>query len=571
MKKCWLKTAALAAGCLAFLLGGFSGCKGEIEDFDDDGDASTRVAIDISTNADTKDWTEVAAYVYGGSIGDDGFGTWPGLVLKQSESNPAVFYSDDLSGKKLGNGTIIFNNNNNGSQTKDIEFTIEEKQKLIYRAGKFDRTSAADLGISSAGNDSKDGETDSQSGSGDSGNGSQELPDMPSSIYKSQTVIGIDIAATKKDCGTDDWNGSEMQLYAWGGNAGGDVIFGGWGGKKLVQAADSSVYYYVFDAGDTIPNSEAYLCFHDDKGENSDRVVKQITITAGEKKILRGTEWADWGEGAADPAPSDAPSGNSGFLPISLENNNIIIGWENGAGSTTGENAKDYSNLNGEVYIHTWYRNTSDTTDKNLVTGWGDEATGKMAKIGSSDIYYLVVDASAVESADTEIGFQIVANKSEPIYQGSIHKGEAKIYHNVNESPVLEDWDISPSQISIPDFSLSLAVYNASGYTVIAMDKNACDKNPGEGKTYSVHIYDETQTPTKNHTDWPGKTLKGLQVGTDYYYYAIPNTLFSGDGKPLTIIFTNGDTANIWQARSQSVYKNKNIFLNKDGMFAHWN
>ena len=108
-------------------------------------------------------------------------------------------------------------------------------------------------------------------------------------------------------------------------------------------------------------------------------------------------------------------------------------------------------------------------------------------------------------------------------------------------------------------------------YTLYDDFYDFCDKNPGEGKTYSVHIYDETQTPTKNHTDWPGKTLKGLQVGTDYYYYAIPNTLFSGDGKPLTIIFTNGDTANIWQARSQSVYKNKNIFLNKDGMFAHWN
>ena len=226
MKKCWLKTAALATGCLAFLLGGFSGCKGEIEDFDDDGDASTRVAIDISTNADTKDWTEVAAYVYGGSIGDNGWGNWPGLVLKQSESNPAVFYSDDLSGKKLGNGTIIFNNNNNGSQIEGIEFSISKGQMLLFKAGKFVKAGSADLGISSAGNDSKDGETDSQSGSANSGNNAANADGTSPAAGKSDSASGGNNDATdtgSTNPASGNANDGDESISPASGNAGGNA------------------------------------------------------------------------------------------------------------------------------------------------------------------------------------------------------------------------------------------------------------------------------------------------------------------------------------------------------------
>ena len=345
MKKCWLKTAALAAGCLAFLLGGFSGCKGEIEDFDDDGDVSTRIAIDISTNADTKDWTEVAAYVYGGSIGDDGFGAWPGLVLKQSESNPAVFYSDDLSGKKLGNGTIIFNNNNHESQIDGIEFSISKGQKLLFKARKFVKASSADLGISSAGNDSKDGETDSQSDSANSGNNAANADGTSPASGKSDSASGgnndaTDTESTNPASGNandgdvstriaidistnDDTKGwTEVAAYVYGGSIG-DNGWGNWPGIVLKKSESNPTVFYSDDlSGKKLGNGT--IIFNNNNNGSQTKDI-EFTIEEKQKLIYRAgkfdrTSAADLGissagndskDGETDSQSDSANSGNN--------------------------------------------------------------------------------------------------------------------------------------------------------------------------------------------------------------------------------------------------------------------
>ncbi len=131
-----------------------SSCKGDGLEVDENGNVidnswmeeiptgKTILAFDISLKypkksgpIDVKDWTEVAAYVYNGTITDDGWGPWPGLRLaKKVSGNPNIFYAE-IADEKVGNGTFIFNNaaENKAYETKVSEdpFTIDKGKRYI--------------------------------------------------------------------------------------------------------------------------------------------------------------------------------------------------------------------------------------------------------------------------------------------------------------------------------------------------------------------------------------------------------------------------------------------------------
>lgn len=123
-----------------------SSCKGDGLEVDENGNVidtswqegiptgKTILAFDISgkysvatdggeTPTPVKNWTAVAAYVYGGTIGDNGWGNWPGLKLdKKVSGNPNIFYAE-IADEKVGTGKFIFNN---AAETKVSEdsFTV---------------------------------------------------------------------------------------------------------------------------------------------------------------------------------------------------------------------------------------------------------------------------------------------------------------------------------------------------------------------------------------------------------------------------------------------------------------
>lgn len=109
-------------------------------------ESSTVLAIDISKvpkkdgkdgedgedgkgGYDTSSWAEVAVYVWGGSIGDDGWGTFPGAQLTKSKVNENIFYLV-VDGKE-GSGNLIFSNNNKGEQFDGAYAVLEAGKKYL--------------------------------------------------------------------------------------------------------------------------------------------------------------------------------------------------------------------------------------------------------------------------------------------------------------------------------------------------------------------------------------------------------------------------------------------------------
>lgn len=102
---------------------------------------STVLAIDISkvpagensdkNSYDTSTWAEVYVYVWGGSIGDDGWGRWPGKQLTRSEVNENIFYLV-VDGDE-GSGNFIFNGKFNGKdeQLSAISKALEKGKKYL--------------------------------------------------------------------------------------------------------------------------------------------------------------------------------------------------------------------------------------------------------------------------------------------------------------------------------------------------------------------------------------------------------------------------------------------------------
>lgn len=90
---------------------------------------STIIAVDISKISGMSGWTSVVAYVYGGTIGNGGWGAWPGLQFDRSKTDSNIFFAD-VTGKE-GTGTFIFNNGS--AQLGDVNnVSIEEGKKYIY-------------------------------------------------------------------------------------------------------------------------------------------------------------------------------------------------------------------------------------------------------------------------------------------------------------------------------------------------------------------------------------------------------------------------------------------------------
>ena len=135
---------ALGTVFLGLALGaGFVSCKGdgivEVEDWMEATELvadenSIVVVFDKSSNSFAADWDAVALYVYGGSIGDNGWGGWPGLVMTSLESYPDIFYA---KATKAGDGTIIFNNNNGGEQQEFGGTTFVKGQRYAFTNGSW--------------------------------------------------------------------------------------------------------------------------------------------------------------------------------------------------------------------------------------------------------------------------------------------------------------------------------------------------------------------------------------------------------------------------------------------------
>lgn len=73
-------------------------------------------------------WEGIALYVWGGALGNDGLGGWPGMQPTGTWSKKGVTYTYfDLGAANNGkDGNFILNNNNGGSQTADIALTMDK-------------------------------------------------------------------------------------------------------------------------------------------------------------------------------------------------------------------------------------------------------------------------------------------------------------------------------------------------------------------------------------------------------------------------------------------------------------
>lgn len=126
-----------------------SSCKGDggvdllVEDWMEEiPTGKTIIAFDISGNYSidpeskgsipVKNWTSVAVYIWGGTIGNDGWGTWPGLKLdKKVNGNPNIFYAE-VPDDKVGSGTFKFNNSEKGKNAAVNPMDIEIKKGKRY-------------------------------------------------------------------------------------------------------------------------------------------------------------------------------------------------------------------------------------------------------------------------------------------------------------------------------------------------------------------------------------------------------------------------------------------------------
>lgn len=89
-------------------------------------------AVDTGTETPVKEWTEVNAYVWGGTIGDNGWGVWPGLSLDKTVSgNSRIFYVE-VPDNKVGSGTFKFNNSAEGKNAAVNPMDIEIKKGKRY-------------------------------------------------------------------------------------------------------------------------------------------------------------------------------------------------------------------------------------------------------------------------------------------------------------------------------------------------------------------------------------------------------------------------------------------------------
>lgn len=106
-------------------------------------DISGNYSIDPESKANipVKNWTSVAVYIWGGAIGDDGWGKWPGHKLTNKVSgNSNIFWAEVPAGK-VGDGHFIFNNalTTNTEETKlvDVPSVVEEGNRYLFRNGEL--------------------------------------------------------------------------------------------------------------------------------------------------------------------------------------------------------------------------------------------------------------------------------------------------------------------------------------------------------------------------------------------------------------------------------------------------
>ena len=149
----------LIAFAAVFTLIGVSACKGDGLEFDEDGNlisdewkneipsGKTILAFDLSgtysfaadsaSNLAVKSWTDVYCYVWGGTIGDNGWGAWPGVELSgRCESNPKIFYYLVPEGKE-GSGTFKFNTKTGeGAALEAMDITISSGKRYLVRGSR---------------------------------------------------------------------------------------------------------------------------------------------------------------------------------------------------------------------------------------------------------------------------------------------------------------------------------------------------------------------------------------------------------------------------------------------------
>ena len=175
------------------------------------------------------------AYAYGATIGDSGWGDWPGIKLIQSNANPSLFYSADLSDKSLGNGTVIFNNSSD--QLEEVSISISNGDKWLLKNGSFVR-----------------GTIDSLSG-GDSLDVGR-LPSLPASLEAEVTVVGVykSVWATAPE---------KAYIHVYDGSE--SVPNVDWPGREMKNGGE--YFYFAIPAAWFNDESKITVIVHDNNGE----------------------------------------------------------------------------------------------------------------------------------------------------------------------------------------------------------------------------------------------------------------------------------------------------------------
>ena len=88
-------------------------------------------------------WDAVAAWVWSGSENYTG-GNWPGVVLEEN-ADKENWYDWSITGLKVSQITAIFNNNNKGSQTKNIDLGLSEGGNEFWVVSEVATTEAPQL------------------------------------------------------------------------------------------------------------------------------------------------------------------------------------------------------------------------------------------------------------------------------------------------------------------------------------------------------------------------------------------------------------------------------------------
>ncbi len=278
------------------------------------------------------DWEKIAVYVHGDK---EVLGGWPGTEAVLDTTLGIYTVETEVEGE---NWSVIFNNNNNGSQF-DAGKIKKDAVKLYTHAGTW-----IDW-------DGESADTTEPA----------EPPAPPAPTGADSTIIAVDIS---KISGMSGW--TSVVAYVYGGSIGNNG-WGGWPGLKLEQSEyDSNIFY----ADVTGKEGTGTFIFNNGNGSQLGD-VNNVSIEEGKKYIYDGSAVVEWEDFTVDvlnapPAPITAES-TVIAIDVSTDPQGKATGWTNAdvADTDTSEN-----NIFGGKKVTL----TKSTSNANI---WYADITGK--------------------------------------------------------------------------------------------------------------------------------------------------------------------------------------------------